>query len=76
MGRTLKDELAEKGALPLNLALIYTMDLLCGLEAVHQLGVVHRDIKPSNLFLHKDSTGQLGLKMLDCRRREGDPRDQ
>jgi serine/threonine protein kinase len=64
-GRTLKDELATKGPLELNYALIYAADLLSGLEAVHQLGIVHRDIKPSNLFLHADSTGEVCLKMLD-----------
>lgn len=64
-GRTLKDELVEKRNVPINLALLYTVDLLSGLDAVHQLGIVHRDIKPSNLFLHADDAGQCRLKMLD-----------
>jgi tRNA A-37 threonylcarbamoyl transferase component Bud32 len=36
-----------------------------GLSPAHALGVVHRDLKPSNLFLARDSSGKVTLKILD-----------
>jgi eukaryotic-like serine/threonine-protein kinase len=38
---------------------------LRGLDAAHALGVVHRDLKPSNLFLARDASGRITLKVLD-----------
>jgi serine/threonine-protein kinase len=51
VGRTLDDELRERGFLPVDRALQITVDILSGLSAVHAAKVVHRDIKPSNIFL-------------------------
>lgn len=64
-GRTLREELAERGALPLGEALGYTLALLDGLAAAHALGIVHRDIKPDNLFLAQAGGGERILKILD-----------
>lgn len=64
-GRTLREELAERGALPLGEALAYTLALLDGLAAAHALGIVHRDIKPDNLFLTQAASGERVLKILD-----------
>jgi serine/threonine-protein kinase len=58
-GRTLADELAARGALPLDEALQYAIDLGAGLAAAHRLGVVHRDVKPANLFV-TEATGSTG----------------
>jgi tRNA A-37 threonylcarbamoyl transferase component Bud32 len=38
---------------------------LRGLSSAHALSVVHRDLKPSNLFLARDSSGKVTLKILD-----------
>jgi serine/threonine protein kinase len=64
-GATLRDVLLEQGRLPVKQSLVLALDLLNGLEAVHQLGIVHRDLKPSNLYVHHQQEGQCLLKLLD-----------
>ncbi len=49
-GRTLKDEVQARGPLPLAEALEVTAQILRGLAAAHEAGLVHRDIKPDNIF--------------------------
>ena len=60
-GPDLSSLLEKSGALPVPLAVNYTMQAARGLEYAHQQGVVHRDIKPANLLLGKDSV----VKILD-----------
>jgi serine/threonine protein kinase len=36
-----------------------------GLHAIHELGGFHRDTKPANLFLGKNVSGQLAVKLGD-----------
>lgn len=40
-------------------ALLLVRQVLCGLEAIHQAGIIHRDIKPENLLLN--SSGELKI---------------
>jgi eukaryotic-like serine/threonine-protein kinase len=63
-GRTLADELAECGALPVERAVDLTEQLLGALEAVHELGILHRNIEPNHIFLHQPPTGPARLKLL------------
>jgi uncharacterized RDD family membrane protein YckC len=56
-GRTLHHVSAEEGALPVNRAIDYILDVIDGLEAAHAVGVIHRDVKPSNCFL--DDSGRV-----------------
>jgi serine/threonine protein kinase len=58
-GATLADRL-EKGALPLDQALQYGIELADALSAAHRQGVTHRDVKPGNILLVKS-----GSKLLD-----------
>ena len=64
-GRSLEDELGERGPLSLFDALDFAHQALSGLAAAHALGVVHRDVTPHSLFLAKDKQGVLTLKVLD-----------
>ena len=59
-GRTLKDLVQSEGALPVNRAVDYILDVLEGLHAAHKSGVVHRDVKPSNCFLDAEGRVKVG----------------
>ncbi|MDG2383714.1 MAG: protein kinase [Pirellulaceae bacterium] len=59
-GRTLRDEVQERGQLPVPQAVDYALDVLEGLEAAHKAGVIHRDVKPSNCFLDEEGRVKIG----------------
>ena len=58
-GETLADRLS-KGALPLDQALRYAIEIADALDKAHRQGVTHRDLKPANIMLTK-----AGAKLLD-----------
>jgi hypothetical protein len=49
-GVTLKDLLHETGGLPADVALDIAAQILAGLAAIHDAGIMHRDMKPTNLM--------------------------
>jgi hypothetical protein len=49
-GVTLRDLLHESGGLPVDVALDIAAQILAGLTAIHDIGIMHRDVKPSNLI--------------------------
>ena len=63
-GRDLGDELAARGALPIEEAVDYILQACAGVAEIHSFGVVHRDLKPSNLFLAEQAGSRL-VKVLD-----------
>ncbi len=58
-GELLSDRLA-RGALPLDQALRFGLEMADALQKAHQHGIVHRDIKPGNVMLTRN-----GVKLLD-----------
>jgi serine/threonine protein kinase len=58
-GRTVADELAEHGQLPVSEVRDIGAQTAAGLSYAHQAGVVHRDVKPDNLVLTADRTVKL-----------------
>ena len=51
-GETLADRLT-KGALPLDQALRYAIEIASALDKAHRHGITHRDLKPGNVMLTK-----------------------
>jgi serine/threonine-protein kinase len=64
-GRTLKQELDARGALPVGEAIEYVRQVLAALSAAHQLGIVHRDVKVENVFLCQREGTRPFVKLLD-----------
>ena len=60
-GRSLADELAARGPLPVAETCALLTQAAAGLDAAHRAGVVHRDIRPANLHLTANGT----LKVVD-----------
>ncbi len=52
--------------IPLRVAARITVEILDGLRAAHEAGVIHRDLKPENIILLQDPTEKSApLKLLD-----------
>lgn len=65
-GRTMREELAARGALPVLEAVDFVEQALAGLAAAHGAGIVHRDVKLDNLFVcDPDARGRRVVKVLD-----------
>lgn len=52
------------GPLPEDLIRIYTIQILKGLEYLHEQKIIHRDLKPSNILL--DSKGNVKISDFGC----------
>lgn len=67
-GRTLRQAIKFQGTLEPTAAARWFGEILDGLEAAHELGVIHRDLKPDNVFLvgHMPLDAASGkVKLLD-----------
>lgn len=64
-GETLADRIASEGALPFDDIIDITSQVLSGLIAAHDKGIIHRDIKPENVFLTNRAGLNAMVKLLD-----------
>ena len=60
-GKSLKDYIDSKKSLSQDDALNIAIQIVEGLQAAHEKGIVHRDIKPSNIML----TEKGSVKIMD-----------
>jgi tRNA A-37 threonylcarbamoyl transferase component Bud32 len=60
-GDTIRNRLAEGGAITPSKAIEYAAQIAHGLSAAHERGIVHRDLKPENVFVTNDGR----VKILD-----------
>src|SRR5205823_6796411 len=60
-GKTLRDELRERGHLPLAEAVPVLRGIAEAIDAAHAAGIAHRDLKPDNVFVLEGG----GVKLID-----------
>jgi serine/threonine-protein kinase len=65
VGETLADRIAAEGGLPFDDVIDILVQVLSGLVAAHEKGIVHRDIKPENVFLTRRVGCPPLCKLLD-----------
>ncbi len=59
-GDTLDDRIKAGDPIAIKQALVWTRQMLEGLQAAHESGLIHRDIKPSNVFISEDGAVKIG----------------
>lgn len=64
-GEALDHYIQRMGALAPAVALGIAEQILNALSEAHKKGVVHRDLKPSNVFLLREHSGELLVKVID-----------
>lgn len=64
-GSTLRQRIAERGALTMEEIIRIMAPALSALVAAHDAGVIHRDLKPDNIFLASDGMGGEVTKLID-----------
>jgi hypothetical protein len=60
LGGTLKDRVDAEGPLPITDAVEAARQMLEGLSAAHNAGILHRDVKPANSFIDRDGSVKVG----------------
>lgn len=66
-GMNVADMISRRGSVRLDLAVKIVLQVIDGLEAAHQYGIVHQDVKPANILLTKSEHAKiadLGLAVV------------
>src|SRR5207245_8327738 len=58
-GRTLRDIVAERGAIPQGEATTLVAQIAGALDATHRAGLVHLDVKPANVIVDQAGNAKL-----------------
>lgn len=64
-GYDLATRLEQREPISVERAVEYGLQACQALANAHVRGIVHRDLKPENLFIARDATGEMALKLLD-----------
>ena len=64
-GRSIRDEIAERGRLTLEEVQAIVPPLCAALHLAHGNGIVHRDLKPANIVAHEFAPGERVYKIVD-----------
>lgn len=59
-GGNLQEKVKEEGPLAVGEAVDYILQIISGLEAAQEIGILHRDIKPANCFQDIDGSVKIG----------------
>jgi serine/threonine protein kinase len=64
-GRSLREEIAARGRLPLDEVQSIIVPLCAALQLAHGQGILHRDLKPGNIVAHDFGGGTKTHKIVD-----------
>jgi serine/threonine protein kinase len=64
-GTTLLDHIRKNGPVPAKEAFVLVQQMVAGLTAAHQHGIIHRDFKSSNVMLVPDAEGSVQAVITD-----------
>ncbi len=64
-GSDLSGVLAQRGPLPVAVAVDYLLQACDAIAEAHSLGIIHRDLKPQNLFMTQRHDATSLVKVLD-----------
>jgi serine/threonine protein kinase len=64
-GMSLGEKLERDGPVPVNEAVLIAQQLLSGLHAAHEAGILHRDLKPDNIMLRPSRADAPRVVVMD-----------